>query len=130
MVNDKDNADTRQARWARFRFSIIGPLLSAPPEPGGLQAALIELSNKQWRHPISGLPMSIGVSTIERWLYQARHKSNPVNALRTKRRTDAGTTRELNAALKIVIQQQYRAHPSWSYPLHADNLFVFKRSQS
>lgn len=94
MTNDKDNVDTRQSRWARFRFSIIGPLLSAPPESGGLKSALMELSKKQWRHPISGLPMSIGVSTIERWLYQARHESDPVSALRTKRRTDAGATRE------------------------------------
>src|SRR3990167_8289367 len=124
MVNDKDNADTRQARWARFRFAIIGPLLSAPPEIGGLQAALVELSNKQWRHPISGLPMSIGISTIERWLYQARHESDPVHALRTKRRTDAGATRELSAALKVEIQKQYRAHPGWSYQLHTDNLAV------
>ena len=122
MVNEKDNADTRQARWARFRFSIIGPLLSAPPKVGGLQAALNELSKKQWRHPISGLPMDIGVSTIERWLYQARHESDPVHALRTKRRTDAGMTRELSETLKVVIQQQYRVHPSWSYQLHNDIL--------
>lgn len=123
-MNDKDNVDTRQARWARFRFSIIGPLLSSPPEVGELQAVLVELSKKQWRHPISGLPMSIGVSTIERWLYHARNESDPVHALRTKRRTDAGTTRELNAALKIEIQRQYRAHPGWSYQLHTDNLVV------
>jgi hypothetical protein len=62
MVNEKDNADTRQVRWARFRFSIIEPLLSAPPEVGQLQSVLLELSHKQWRHPITGLPMSIGVS--------------------------------------------------------------------
>lgn len=124
MVNEKDNADTRQARWARFRFSIIGPLLSAPPEVGQLQSVLLELSHKQWRHPITGLPMSIGVSTIERWLYQARHESDPVHALRTKRRTDAGATRELSAALKVEIQRQYRLHPSWSYQLHHDNLAV------
>lgn len=123
-MNEKDNVDTRQARWARFRFSIIGPLLSAPPEVGELQTELLELSKKEWRHPISGLPMRIGISTIERWLYQARHKSDPVHALRTKRRSDAGTTRELSAALKIVIQQQYRAHPGWSYQLHTDNLVV------
>ena len=41
MTNDKHNADTRQARWARFRFSIIGPLLSAPPENGELQASTL-----------------------------------------------------------------------------------------
>jgi putative transposase len=104
MVNDKDNADPRQARWARFRFSIIGPLLSAPPEVGELQARLVELSKKEWRHPMTGLPMTIGVSTIERWLYQARHEADPVHALRTKRRCDAGNTRELSAALKIEIQ--------------------------
>jgi putative transposase len=124
MRNDNDNADTRQACWARFRFSIIGPLLSAPPESGELQTALLELSKKQWRHPMSGLPMSISVSTIERWLYQARHESDPVSALRTKRRADAGATRELSAALKVVIQQQYHAHPGWSYQLHTDNLVV------
>jgi putative transposase len=124
MTNNKDNVDSRQACWARFRFSIIGPLLSSPPQGGELQTAMLELSKKQWRHPISGLPTTIAVSTIERWLYQARHEFDPVSALRTKRRTDAGTTRELSAALKIEIQKQYRAHPSWSYQLHADNLAV------
>lgn len=124
MVNDKDNADTNQARWARFRFAIIGPLLASPPEVGELQAVLSELSKKEWRHPVTGLPMSIGVSTIERWLYQARHELDPVHALRTKKRSDAGITRELSAALKIVIQQQYRAHPGWSYQLHTDNLAI------
>lgn len=124
MTIDKDNADTRQARWARFRFSIIGPLLAAPPESGELQAALLELSQKHWRHPINGLPTTFGVSTIERWLYQARHESDPVSALRTKRRADAGASRELSASLKVVIQQQYRAHPGWSYQLHTDNLAV------
>lgn len=124
MTSNTNNVDTAQARWARFRFSIIGPLLSAPPELGELQATLLELSKKQWRHPITGLPISIGVSTIERWLYHARHEADPVSALRTKRRTDAGKTRELSAALKLVIQQQYRAHPGWSYQLHTDNLEV------
>ena len=33
------DADTPQARWARFRFSIVGPLLSAPPEKGDLLIA-------------------------------------------------------------------------------------------
>lgn len=124
MTNNKDNADTIQARWARFRFSIIGPLLSAPPETGGLQAAMLELSKKQWRHPINGLPTNIALSTIERWLYLARNQSDPVNALRTKRRSDAGATRELSAELKIEIQKQYRAHSGWSYQLHTDNLAV------
>lgn len=40
MSNKQPDAGTRQERWARFRFSIIGPLLSAPPEPGQLQSVL------------------------------------------------------------------------------------------
>jgi len=37
-MTDTQNADTRQARWARFRFSIIGLLLSSPPEKGELKS--------------------------------------------------------------------------------------------
>jgi putative transposase len=113
---------TRQERWARFRFSIIGPLLSAPPESGALFETLKELSKKQWRHPITGLPVYFGVATIERWFYHARRKQDPVSALRTKRRIDAGKPRQLNAELIQTIKQLFREHPSWSYQLHVDNL--------
>lgn len=124
MNNDKNDADTRQARWARFRFSIIGPLLSAPPNSGDLQKTLKLLSQKQWRHPITGCPMTVGVSTIERWLYQARCAKDPINILRTKRRTDADQSRQISVDLKREIRRQYREHVSWSYQLHADNLAV------
>src|SRR5277367_3452820 len=30
-------------RWARLRFSIIGPLLASPPEPGELAGRISEL---------------------------------------------------------------------------------------
>jgi transposase InsO family protein len=122
MSNKQPDAGTRQERWARFRFSVIGPLLSAPPDPGQLQTELATLAQKQWRHPITSLPVHFGHSTIERWLYQARPQNDPVGALRTKRRLDAGTTNALSAQLKVFIQQQHRSHPSWSYQLHFDNL--------
>lgn len=35
--------------WARFRFSVIGPLLSAPPARGELKAAIRLLAEKIWR---------------------------------------------------------------------------------
>lgn len=122
MNDHTQNADTHQARWARFRFSIIGPLLSAPPDNGELKKVLAELSKKQWRHPTTGTPVSFSVSTLERWLYRAKPSRDPVQALRIKRRSDADKARTLSAELKQVIQQQYRAHPSWSYQLHIDNL--------
>ena len=127
MSNKQPDAATCQERWARFRFSVIGPLLSAPPDPGQLKAELTVLTQKQWRHPITGLPVNFGFSTIERWLYQARPKNDPVGALRTKRRLDAGTTNTLSASLKVLIHHQHRSHPSWSYQLHFDNLKTIEK---
>lgn len=122
MSNDHQDIETRQARWARFRFSIIGPLLSCPPEEGELKVMLEALSKKTWRHPISGVPVNFSVSTLERWFYRAKKTHDPVHALRTKRRRDAANTRKLTAELKRLIQQQYREHPGWSYQLHIDNV--------
>ena len=122
MSQNTTNLDTRQAKWARFRFSIIGPLLAAPPENGELQKTLSALASKTWRHPITALPATFGVSTIERWFYQARKNTDPVNALRTKRRSDADHSRGLSTQMKSLIRQQHKNHPSWSYQLHVDNL--------
>ena len=58
-------------RWAHFRFSVVGPLLAAPPEQGELQGELKRLAQKHWRHPITGDWAVFGASTIERWYYQA-----------------------------------------------------------
>jgi len=127
-MTDTQNADTRQARWARFRFSIIGLLLSSPPEKGELKKCLEELSKKQWRHPTSGNPVYFSVSTLERWLYRAKRSRDPIHALRIKRRTDAAQSRALSAELKRLIQNQYREHPRWSYQLHVDNVAILVKN--
>lgn len=124
MNTEPQDASHYQARWARFRFSIVGPLLAAPPKEGELGAALEELAKKQWKHPIADIAVSFSAATLERWFYRAKKGADPVSALRTKRRTDSACTRTLNAELKQAIQQQYRAHPGWSYQLHLDNLKV------
>ncbi|HQU09590.1 MAG TPA: IS481 family transposase, partial [Opitutales bacterium] len=105
-------------------------MLSAPPESGALQEALNNLSKKQWRHPITGEPVYFGLSTIERWLYHSRHKQDPVKALRSKQREDAGKSRQLSAHIKQLIQQQHRQHPSWSCQLHVDNIGTLVRQSS
>jgi putative transposase len=117
-------AEPRQHRWARLRFSIIGPLLSSPPGSGQLQQALQRLAQKQWLHPITNMPVRFGLSTIERWFYQARDAQDPVKVLQTKRREDAGRHRQFSALLAQRLNSQYEAHKSWSYQLHADNLCV------
>lgn len=53
--------------WARFRFSVIGHLLAAPPAKGVLRLELEALAAREWRHPVRGSPVHFGLSTIERW---------------------------------------------------------------
>lgn len=116
---------TRHARWARFRFSVIGPLLAAPPARGELRTALDALAAGTWRHPISGEPVRFGRSTLERWYYAARNAPrDPVGRLRRKLRKDAGQQPSLSPGLRDALRAQYRDHPGWSATLHADNLAV------
>ena len=112
-------------RWAQFRFSVIGPLLAAPPSRGELQVQLQELAAKRWRHPLTEEWTLLGFSTLERWYYKAlRSKSGPVEALKRKLRSDHGEHPSLNGPLAQALAQQHRQHPNWSYQLHADNLAV------
>jgi putative transposase len=112
-------------RWARFRFSVIGPLLAAPPERGELQEQLKSLAAKKWCHSITGQRVQFGLSTIERWFYTARNeKKDPVQALRRKIRSDQGLHPALSPKLGELLATQYRQHPNWSYQLHTDNLVV------
>jgi hypothetical protein len=113
MAGRRDPQD--RDRWARLRFSIVGPLLAAPPQPGELRSALVALSARTWRHPTTGLPVSFGVSTIERWLYAARRAAlDPVAALKTRVRADAGQQRGLSPVVIEALRVQYREHPGWS----------------
>lgn len=117
-------------QWARFRFSVIGPLLAAPPERGELPEQLQSLAAKNWRHPITGQWVQFGLSTIEGWDYTARNeKQDPVQALRRKIRSDQSQHPAFNLPLRELILTQYRQHPSWSYQLHADNLAVLVEKQ-
>lgn len=121
---------TTHERWAHLRFSVVGHLLAAPPPQGELQAALAQLADKTWQHPITGAPTRFGVSTIQRWYYEAKHEPvSPVRRLRTKVRKDAGRQTALTDALKQAIHAQYMAHRSWSYQLHYDNLAAWVEAE-
>lgn len=109
-------------KWARFRFSLIGGLLSSPPEKGELKKALRELSCKLWKHPTNDELIKISFSSLERWYYRALNQDDPISCLRRKIREDAGTSRVMNCRLLCKLSDQYKVHPSWSYQLHADNL--------
>jgi putative transposase len=107
--------------WARLRFAIIGPLLADPPPAGELSARLKALAAKDWRHPVTGLPLRFGFATLERY-YLARTAQDPVAALRRRRRRDAGQQRGLTSRLRQALRAQHREHPGWTVQLHYDNL--------
>jgi len=109
-------------RWARLRFAIIGPLLAAPPARGELSGALKQLSQKNWRHPVSGTPVRFSAATLERWYYTARQSRDPVAALHRRRREDNGRQRQLTGAVIQALRTQYRQWPGWTLQLHYDNL--------
>ena len=117
-------------RWARLRFAIIGPLLAAPPASRELSAAMTALAAVTWRHPVSGLDIRFGVSTLERWYYTARAAADPVAALRNRLRGDVGRFPSLTPAAITLLTTQYREHPNWSAQLHFDNLRVALDSAS
>src|SRR3989442_156187 len=121
-IQDKDETRLHE-RWAHFRLNVVGHLLAAPPRRGELECELHKLAEKQWRHPMTGQPARFGFSTIERWFHEARKAGvDPVKALRKKVRADSGQQRAMPEALKRVLHQQYKAHRSWSFQLHHDNL--------
>ena len=109
--------------WAQLRFTVIAGLLASPPEAGGLAEEIERLARKRWRHPTRpGEMVSFGRSTIERWLRLAKESKDPVRALRRKVRRDRGRRAVFKPSLLHELEMQYRAHPRWSYQLHADNL--------
>jgi len=114
----------KRDRWARLRFSIIGPLLAAPPAAGELLCALTALAAKSWRHPVCGLDVRFGVSTLERWYYAARAAADPVAALRNRLRGNIGRFPCMSPRVIEVLTAQYREHPGWTMQLHFDNLRV------
>jgi putative transposase len=110
------------ALWARFRFSVVGSLLSSPPARGSLQAAIRSLAEKTWAHPVTGRDVRVAAGTIARWYYIALHQpDDPVGALRRALRKDCGKI-SLATPLAERLHLQYREHSDWSYQLHYDNL--------
>ena len=116
----RHNDSSAQDRRARLRFSIIGSLLAAPPEPGMLRGLIAALAAKRWRDPVTGQDVQFSHSTIERWFYKARSAGDPVASLRDRKRP--GGTISLTPAAVQTLRLQYRDHASWTCQLHYDNL--------
>lgn len=125
-MRDEERSD--HERKALLRFTVIAPLLAAPPPDGELQEELSKLAQKTYTDPVTGAPLTFGRSTIERWYYAARHERDPVLALRRKVRKDKGLT-DMPVALQEALRRQHEDHPSWDYKLHHDNLVAHAKAE-
>ena len=125
----KKSALSTSALWARFRFSVVGSLLSAPPARGQLKAAIRLLAATTWTHPVNGCHVQFAAVTIERWYYTARRENDdPVNVLRRAVRKDCGKV-SLDPCIAEQLFQQHQLHPHWSYQLHYDNLAALVKAR-
>ena len=70
------------------------------------------LAIKRWRHPLSGLEVCFGKSTLERWYYQARHAADPVATLRNRLRGNIGRFPSMRPRTIEVLTTQYRRTPT------------------
>ncbi len=124
-----DTTTPARVRWARFRFGIIAPLLSSPPEPGELGASIAALAARRWRHPTTDEVIRFSAKTIERWFYTARGQQDPIVALERKVPSHAGTHPSLSTAVAEELRMLRRQHPRWSYQLVHDNLAAIAREK-
>lgn len=109
-------------KWARFRYTVVGQLLTSPPPKGELRRSLEALASRTWTHPVHGQPCRFAFSTIERWFYRVRAERDPIRKLRRRVRRDYRRRWSFSEIQKQVLLDQYRAHRSWSVQLHYDNL--------
>jgi putative transposase len=127
-MNDEMVTSAR-VRWARFRFSVIAKLLSAPPEPGELVGAIADLAATPWRHPATGEVYRVSAKSIERWYYIAKEQPDPIRVLERKVPQHAGTHPSISAAVEQVIRELRRDHPRWSFKLVHDNVRALGRER-
>jgi putative transposase len=123
----RDDDTPARVRWARLRFSIIGPLLASPPEAGDLKRRIDELAARPWKHPQTGEALRVSFKTIERWLYAVRDQSDPIAALARKVHARADTHPSISVALGEAIARQHKEHPRWTFQLHYDNVAALAR---
>jgi len=106
QLGPKDQAE----RVAMFRVQVIGPLLARDfQDHGELADEIRAIAAKHHRPPGTSLGRQYSAPTIERWYYEYRHGG--LDALRPRRRSDAGHARELTPEQRELLIDIRREHP-------------------
>ena len=109
-------------RRGLFRYVILEPILSRPPEPGELAARLREIAEKEHVQAWDKRRVKISMRTLERWYSKCRKSPFPVQALQPKLREDRNRSRVVSDEQKRWLCSYNLKFPSWSVQLLYDNL--------
>ena len=114
-------------RRAEFRLAVVGHLVACDVEKGKLAAKLRSLSERKWKHPITGRRVKFSYPTIERWYYiTLNNREAPLHAL-SRRRHDAGAPRSLIKPVCRHLAKQPDRHSTWSCGQHHRALVSYVR---
>jgi transposase InsO family protein len=101
---------------ALFRAQVLGPLLCRGVlDHGDVAAELRALSDEYVRPPDSPRTRTYSVPTLQRWYYAYRRGG--LDALRPKRRSDAGHARGLTDEERLLLLAIRHEHPTVSVAL-------------
>src|SRR5262249_10811917 len=112
-------------------FAVVGYLVFSGIEKGKLALELSSLASKKWKHPISGMWITLSFSTIERWYYIVlNNPTAPICALTKKRRRDAGVPRSFTTRVRHHLARQAQINSSWTYAQHHNALSCLKEREA
>jgi transposase InsO family protein len=124
-LGPKDQAE----RVAMFRVQVIGPLLARDfQDHGELADEIRAIAAKHHRPPGASLGRQYSASTVERWYYEYRHGG--LEALRPRRRSDAGHARELTEEQRELLLDIRREHPTATVSLIVRTLVLDGRLEA
>jgi transposase InsO family protein len=112
LIKDGDKLGPKDQgeRVAMFRLQVIGTLLARDfQDHGELAEELRAIAAKWHRPPDSNLGRLYSAPTIERWYYE--YKRGGLDALRPRRRSDAGHARELTGEQRELLLAIRREFP-------------------
>ena len=110
-LTPKDHAEAT----ALFRSEVVGALARRELQRGEMRAALRALCEQRFRPPGYQHTRTFSIPTLERWYYAYRRGG--LAALVPERRSDRGRARDLPDALRTLLLDIRREHPSASVPL-------------
>jgi len=93
---------------ALWRFSVLGPLVSAELEHGERTELLREAAERQWKD-WRGEPIERKLKTIERWYYA--YQRGGLVALEPRDRSDLGVSRAIRPEIAELILRLKRERP-------------------